>query len=174
MIPLALPVLLKSKGLMITAILLGLIAAWGGLGWYGKARVERAFAEHRLEQARLVARQLENNLAEQQARQAAERVASAQFARGKKQTETEYAPIKTDLDFITAAYRRMLDAAESNSGTVPAGTDLATGPGGTACEEQLQEVRRRAARVTEAASGVVGDLEIAEQEIQKLIAIQGL
>ena len=174
MTPLAPLALLKGKGWMIVAILLGLTVAWGGLGWYGKARVERAFAEHRLEQARLVARQLENNLVEQQARQAAERVASAQFARGRRQTEAEYAPIKTDLDFITAAYRRMLDAAGSGSGTVPTSTDSAAAPGGATCENQLQEVRRRAARVSEAASGVVGDLEVAEQEIQKLVAIQGL
>lgn len=60
MIPFA-SLALKGKSLAIrsiaVAVVLALALAWGGIGWWGKAGVERDFAEYRGEQARLVARQ---------------------------------------------------------------------------------------------------------------------
>lgn len=157
---------LKGKGLLAGAVLLALVSAWGGLGWYGKARVERAFSDYRFLQAKLVIHQQETIIAEQARADEVARAASNLYAAGQKITEEKYAPEIATLESLARAYReRLRHRAGPDSSAVPATGPPAGGPAAAACEVRLLGI-------TEAAQAVARDLESAEREVRKLEALQ--
>lgn len=122
MIPFA---LLKGKGLLVGAIALALILAWGGFGWWGKARIERNFEAYRGQQARLVARQQETIIQEQQrAAEKAQEVSSA-YQKGARDIRARW-----DAE-------RVRNQARTNSGPMPTPADTALGPDAASCEDRL-------------------------------------
>lgn len=173
--------MLYAAGAVVLVLLS--VYAWGQRGW-SKFNEERAdYAEYRSAQALLVAKQQEEVARSILERQAAERAASQARAAGVKETEARYATIKAELGSVSAAYHRMLAEGDqgASGGAVPAEGGAAPGPEAATCEDRLLLVRgqvasviKAASGVTEAATEVVSDLELAEKEVKKLVAIQGL
>lgn len=144
------------------------MAAWGGLGWYGKAAAERHLAEYQLAAARVLSDQLAENqrLSDQRALRGAE--VSAAYQKGKTDVVAAFQPALADLQRLRALYPdadRLLEPAAPGSGPVPAAAGPAGRPDAAACTGQP-------GRIIDAADRVVEDLAACGQTQRQLTGLQ--
>ena len=151
------------------AVLLAITAAWGGIGWHGKATAERLIERERLAAARAAADQLAANqrLSEAQARKSAE--ISAAYLKGKTDVAKSFQPALADLQMLRtwwdahAGRLRVEPADDSRPVPGPAGP-----PGGAdaiACTD-------RPGDIVESAHRVAQDLEACAIDLARLKALQ--
>lgn len=151
----------------IAAVLAGM-AAWGGIGWYGKASAERAFADYQLAAARVITARLEENqrLSDQQARRSAE--ISDAFQKGKRDAQTQFKPIQEELARLRSQFPAaggVRDPAAPDPSPVPGPAGATGGPDATACTDQP-------GTIVAAADRVVEDLAACDAERRQLISLQ--
>lgn len=179
MIPLA-GLALKGKGLLwgagIAAVLLAAVAAWGGLGWYGKRAAQLELAEYQLAASRVITERLVENqaLAAAQARKADE-IATA-YQKGKTDVQKAFQPALADLEILRQLYAggarpaaadpgRVLDGPEAHPGAVPGPADPAGGTHAVACTD-------RPAALIDAAHRIAQDLEACALDLARLRGLQ--
>lgn len=156
------------------ALLLAAVAAWGGLGWYGKAGAERELAEYQLGAAKVITEQLQNNARlEDQGRQIQED-ARHEYEGKLQSIEGSWAKDRASLAALRRApSERLREPAAGNDGSaVPQADATAAGADATTCERRLQEAGDRFDRVVEAAQGVADALQAAERQQAQLSALQ--
>lgn len=151
--------LFKGKGLLASAIAAAALLAWGGLGWWGKARVERDFEAYRGEQARLVVRQQETIIAEQQRAAEKAQEASNAYQKGARDIRARW-----DAE-------RLRNQQRTGSGALPATSPAASGPD-AACEDRLHGALRSLEAVDRAAGAVAEGLRDAELCAAQLSQLQ--
>lgn len=177
MIPLA-GLALKGKALLwgagIAAVLLAAVAAWGGLGWYGKRAAQLELAEYQLAAVRVIEQRLTENqaLADAQARKANE-IAEA-YLKGKADVQKAFQPALADLEILRQLYAggarpaepdRLRQHPEADPGAVPGPADSSGGTHATACTD-------RPAALVAAAHRVAQDLEACALDLARLKGLQ--
>lgn len=162
MIPLFAAKFLPYKWIAI-AVLLAITAAWGGIGWYGKATAERALAAERLGQARAVAGQLAENLRLREAQDRAAAEITAAYLKGKTDVAKAFQPALADLQllrtlFAGGATAGVRQPAQDGAGAVPGPADPAGRTDAIACTDRPGELIAAAHRVAEDLESCAGDL----------------
>lgn len=156
------------------AVVLAITAAWGGIGWYGKATAERTLAAERLEQARVVADQLAANqhFSEAQARRAAD--ISEAYQKGKRDVATAFQPAMADLQMLRTLFAGgagrvepggLREPGPDGSGPVPGPADPTGGTHATACTDRPGDLIAAAHRVAQ-------DLESCAVVVAQLTSLQ--
>lgn len=141
-------------------LLLALVTAWGGLGWYGKAKSEREFAEYQLAASNVIAERLvANSKLEAHARTLSQE-ADAKYLKGKLDADREFQPIRDDLAFLRHAWG-MRNKNDNESVPSESNSSLVNTP--RACTDEPR-------RIIEAASRVVKDLETCRDVANQLEA----
>lgn len=145
-------------------------AAWGGLGWYGKAGAERDLADYRASQTQLVTGQLQQILALQKIRDQAAATAVNYYLEGKKHADAAFTPLRTELANLRSRFpavdpRRVPERPGDDPGPLRAAPDAAGGTDATACTGE-------SGRIVEATDRVVADLAACAQTESQLIALQ--
>lgn len=155
-------------------LLLAAVAAWGGLGWYGKATAQRALATYQLAASRVLAEKLAENqrLADAQARKANE-IAEA-YQKGKADVAKAFQPALADLQILRQLYAggaRPVDAdrlrqhPEADPGAVPGPADPPGRTHAVACTD-------RPGAIIESAHRLSQDLEACALDLERLRGLQ--
>ena len=169
MIPVALAARFLPYKWIALAALLAIMAAWGGLGWYGKSAAQKELADYQRDAARALAVQLAENqrLSEQQARDSA--ATSAAYQKGKRDVAQAFQPALADLQMLRSLYAGGATAGLRRPSTdpdaVPGPADPAGGPDATACTDRPAEIIAAAHRVAE-------DLESCAGYLTQLTSLQ--
>lgn len=149
MIPLA-GLVLKGKALLwgagITAVLLALVTAWGGLGWYGKAVAEREYAEYQLSAAQVITERLVENTEIEAAARALSAEADAKYLKGKLDADREFQPIRDDLAFLRHAWGMR---NQNDNDPVPSESNPSLVNTPRACTDEPRRIIEAATRVLE-------------------------
>lgn len=144
------------------------IAAWGGIGWYGKQTAENDLLAQQLAAARVISAQLEENqrLSDQRNKRGAE--ISDAFQKGRRDAEEDFKPVKAEvaqLHDLFPAPGLVRPAAQPDGSTVPGTAYRAGGPDATACTDQP-------GRIVDAADRVVEDLAVCADTARQLTSLQ--
>lgn len=140
-------------------------AAWGGLGWFWKANVERDFANFRGEQARLVARQQEQWIEERQRAEQLANEVSIVYNKAVRTTEKHYQGEVDQLERLARVWSERVRNNQSGGCAVPSPSETAGGTDGPSCEERLQGI-------AESAKAVARDLDICTRQAEQLDSLQ--
>lgn len=180
MIPLIAARILPYKWLAIGIALLA-VAAWGGIGWYGKRAVELEYSDYRLAQARAVTVQLAENqrLRDVQDRRSAE--IAAAYRKGKVDVAKSFQPALADLQMLRALFDggasgRVPDRPLDDDRPVPGPADPPDGAHAVACTDRPAEIVGAAHRVAqdlEACAGYLAQLTALQRWIREIQARGG-
>lgn len=155
-------------------LLLAAVAAWGGLGWYGKRAAQLDLAEYQLAASRVITQRLTENqaLAAAQARKADE-IATA-YQKGKTDVAKSFQPAMADLQFLRQLYAaggaaadpdRLRQRPAADPGAVPGPADPAGGTHAVACTD-------RPGAIIESAHRIAQDLEACALDLARLRGLQ--
>lgn len=152
------------------AFVLAAAIAWGGLGWYGKAAAERDLSAYQASQAKLINDQLRQILDLQKIRDQAAATAVGYYLEGKKNAETAFQPLRTELANLRSRFpavdpHRLPERPGDDSNALPATPEPAGGTDATACTGEP-------GRIVAATDRVAADLAACAQTQSQLIALQ--